>query len=185
MDAHLERTEGPLEATPGLPGPVLGDPDEEEPQPAEEDVRPDPVGQPVVDRPDVHQVLEVPEDALRGSELLVAENDVLGGEAVARARHQELAVEAFFRVDLRLVDPEFAAGGLADVAAVGRVQSELAGRFPVRLPVKLLQLIQPPLGLGHGVLALCPVPRGLLGVPHDDEPPAGLAVSRARPQGGK
>ncbi len=66
MDADPEGAEGPLEVTPGLPGPGLGDPNEQEPQPAQKDVGPDPVGQAVVDGPNVHQVLEVPEHSLHG-----------------------------------------------------------------------------------------------------------------------
>jgi len=55
--------------------------------------------------------------------------------------------------------------------------SELETRNLARLPVELAQFPQPALHLGDDVLPLKPVPLGLLGVPDDHEPPAGLAVA--------
>jgi hypothetical protein len=65
---------------PGIAGLVLGDTDQQQRQPAELDVRADPVFFAVMHRPQVERGLHVTPTAFDLEQLLVAERDVLGGQ---------------------------------------------------------------------------------------------------------
>jgi hypothetical protein len=98
----------------------------------------------VEDGPQQQRAFEVAEGALGVFQLLVAERDVLGGQARVAGGEQVLAVEPLLGRDLGPVEREPAALGLAQVAGEGRVVAERALAAQVRLP----------LGLGVGALAL-------------------------------
>ena len=72
------------EVAPGVVGLVLGDPDQQQRQPAEEHVRADAVFLAVVDRPQVQRGLHVAPGALDHKQLLVAERDVLDRQGGVR-----------------------------------------------------------------------------------------------------
>ena len=59
VDAYLQSSKLAVDQVPRLAGLVLRYPDEEHRQPAQQHMSPDPILQPVVDRPDVHHVFEI------------------------------------------------------------------------------------------------------------------------------
>jgi hypothetical protein len=89
----------------------LGDADEQEGEPAQDDVGADPLLEPVAGRPPVDDLLEVAPAALDLEEQLVADGDVSGGEPGVGAAEQVLAVEVLLRFDLCGVCSQQAAGG--------------------------------------------------------------------------
>ncbi|WP_405088491.1 hypothetical protein [Microbispora sp. NBC_01389] len=78
---------------PGHAGLGLNDADEQQGEPAQDDVGADAFFEPVVDRPQVDGLLHVAPAALDFQELLVAQGDVLGAEVGVTAAKEVLAVE--------------------------------------------------------------------------------------------
>src|ERR1035438_3968935 len=114
---------------PGGAGGGLGDPDEEQGEPAEDDVGADPLFQPVVDRPQVDDLLHVSPAALDFEELPVAGGDVGGGEPGVGGAEQVLAVEVLLCPDGPGVDAEQPAGGDAQVAVQPRFRRDDAAQL--------------------------------------------------------
>jgi hypothetical protein len=98
---------------PALIGGALGDPDQQEGEPADDDVRLDAVLEPVEDGAQLERGLQVAEGALGLAQVLVAERDVFGGEVGVGGGEQVLAVEARLGRDLASVDQQPAGRGLA------------------------------------------------------------------------
>ena len=82
---------------PGLAGAAFGDPDEQQREPAEQDVGADAVFEPVEDRAQLQGGLQVAEAAFGLEEVLVAQRDVLGGQVRVGGGEQVLAVQALPR----------------------------------------------------------------------------------------
>ena len=99
--------------SPGLAGRAFGDPDQQQGEPADDDVGADAVFEAVEDGSQLECCLQVAEGALGLAEVLVAERDVLGGQARVAGGEQVLAVEALLSRDLRPVEGEPAARRLA------------------------------------------------------------------------
>src|SRR3954469_21119717 len=78
---------------PGGAGLGLDDADEQQGEPAEDDVGADAFFEPVVDRPQVDDLFHVSPAAFDLQELLVAQGDVLGGQVRVGAAQQVLAVQ--------------------------------------------------------------------------------------------
>ena len=155
---------------PGVAGGGLDDPDQEQGEPAEDDVGADAVFEPVVDRPQFQGGLHVPPAAFDLQQLLVAQRDVLGGQVRVRAAQQVLPVQVRLGRDLLLVDAEQPAGG----GAQEPVQPGHGGDPPAQLgPLRRAERV----GAGdqrgeladHD-LAQRGVAFGLLGVVADHEP---------------
>ena len=104
-----------------VPAAGLGDADEQQGQPAQDDVGADALFLAVVDRAQVDDLLQVAPAALDFQELLVAERDVLGGQLGVGGAQQVLAVEVLLGLDRGGVDPQQAAGGDAQVAVQARL----------------------------------------------------------------
>src|SRR5215468_8524810 len=88
----------------------LDDPDEQEGEPAQDDVGADALFQVVVDRVQVEYRFHVAPAAFDLQELLVAERDVLGGEFRVGGAQQVFPVEVLFGFDRGFVDAEQPAG---------------------------------------------------------------------------
>ena len=73
--AELDRDPPPRE-----PGGAFGDTDQQQRQPAEQDVGPDPRFEVMMNRAEFQRRLEVAEAAFGFEEVLVAQGDVLGGQ---------------------------------------------------------------------------------------------------------
>src|SRR6266545_1863473 len=101
---QVQAVEVGADGRPGSAGGGLGDADEEQGQPAEQDVGADAVFEAVVDRAQVQDRLHVAPAAFDLQELLVAHGDVFWGQFRVRAAQQVLAVEACFGLDRGLVD---------------------------------------------------------------------------------
>src|SRR5579875_188007 len=91
-EVHL--VQFPAEAMPGLASAVLDDPDQEQAQPAEQDVGPDALLAAVEDGAQIEGGLHIPPGPLDLEELLVAERHLFGGGGGVGGPEQELAVEA-------------------------------------------------------------------------------------------
>src|SRR4030095_9434505 len=114
------------------------DSDQQQRQPAQQHVGADARFQPVVDRPQVDDLLEVAPAAVDLEQLLVAQRDVVGGEVGVAAAQQVLAVEVGLGLDGGLVDAQQPGGGDAQVA----VQAGLGGDDPAQLcPLGCAQLV--------------------------------------------
>ena len=111
--ALVQALELAADVAPGVCGLVLGDPDQQQRQPAQLDVGADAVFLAVMHRAEVERGLHVAPGALDLEQLLVAERDVLGAQRRVAAAQQELAVEVRLGADGGAVDPEQAATGLA------------------------------------------------------------------------
>lgn len=111
---------------PGVPGGGLGDADQQQGQPAQQDVGADPVLAPVVDRAQVEDLLHVTPAAFDFQQLLVSQGDVLGGQAGVGAAQQVLAVQVRLGLDLRLVDPQQPTGGGAQEPLESRLARQRA-----------------------------------------------------------
>jgi hypothetical protein len=98
---------------PALPGGAFGDPDQEEGEPADDDVRLDAVLEPVEDGAQLECCLQVAEGAFGLAQVLVAERDLLGAGVGVGGGGQVLAVEARLGRDLASVDQQPAGLGLA------------------------------------------------------------------------
>ena len=109
---------------PGLAGLVLGDADEQEGEPAQDDMGADAVLAAMVDGAQVDDLLHVSPAALDFEELLIAERDVLGGHVRVGAAQEVLAVEVLLGLDPRLAGAEEPGGGDAQEP----LQSGLAGQ---------------------------------------------------------
>ena len=105
---------------PGGAGGGLGDADEQQGEPAQDDVGADPLFQPVVDRAQVDDLLHVSPAAFDFQELPVAQGDVGGGQLRVGGAEQVLAVEVLLGLDGRGVDAQQPAGGDAQVAVQAR-----------------------------------------------------------------
>src|SRR5712691_671196 len=127
--AEVEPFELVAEVAPGFAGGVLGDADEEQGEPAEQDVGADPVFLAVVDGAQLEARLQVAPGALDLEQLLVAERDVLGGEGRVGGAQEKLAVEALLGSDGGPVDPKQPCLRLAEVAAVAGLGLEPAGEI--------------------------------------------------------
>jgi hypothetical protein len=79
---------------PALAGGAFGDPDQEEGEPADDDVRLDAALEPVGDGAQLEGCLQVAEGAFGLAQVLVAERDVVRGEVGVGGGEQVLAVEA-------------------------------------------------------------------------------------------
>ena len=107
---EMELVEFRADGPPGLAGRILGDPDEQQGEPAEQDVGPDAILSAVEDRAQSRGSSSCPARPLDLEELLVAEGDVFRGQRRVAGPEQELAVEALFASDRRPVDPQEATG---------------------------------------------------------------------------
>src|SRR5579875_2594491 len=85
---------------PGRAAGGLGDPGQEQGEPAQDDVGADPLFLAVVGGPEVDDLLHVPPAALGFQELLVAGRDVLSGQVRVGAAEQVLAVEVLLGLHL-------------------------------------------------------------------------------------
>ena len=103
------------DVVPGGAGGGLGDADQEEGEPAQDDVGADAFFLAVVDRSQVDDLLEVAPAALCFQELLVAQRDVLGGQRGVGGAEQVLAVQVLLGLDRGGVGAEQPAGGDAQV----------------------------------------------------------------------
>src|SRR3954469_12042297 len=111
MDAaELDR-----DAPPGGVGAPFGDADEDQGEPSQQHVGADATLEAVEHGAQLEGGLEVPEPAFGLEEVLVAQRDVLSAQIGIAGGQQVLAVEALHGPDLRAVDDEAAAGGLAEV----------------------------------------------------------------------
>ena len=77
---RCRRCEFERDPPPGLAGLAFGDADQQQREPAEQDVRADAVLEAVEDGPQLERGLQVAEAAFGFEQVLVAERDVLGGE---------------------------------------------------------------------------------------------------------
>ena len=126
---------------PGGAGGGLGDADQQQGQPAQDDVGADALLFAVVDRAQVDDLLEVAPAALDFQQLLVAQGDVLGGQLGVAGAQQVLAVEVGLGLDGSGVDPQQPAGGNAQVP----VQARLGRDDPAQLgPPGLGELVDLP-----------------------------------------
>ncbi len=82
---------------PGLFGLAFGDADEQQREPADQDVRADAVLEAVKDGAQLERGLEVAEAAFGFEQVLVAERDVLGGQVGVGGGEQVFAVQALLR----------------------------------------------------------------------------------------
>ena len=121
----------------GWPGGVLGDADQQEGEPAEDDVGADAVLAAVVDGAQVDDLLHVAPAAVHFQELLVAERDVLGGHVGVGAAQQVLAVEVLLGADPGLVDAEEAGGGDAQEPLQPGASNREPSVFPRSAAVRL------------------------------------------------
>ena len=107
---HLQAVQLGGEGPPGRAGGGLHDPDQQQRQPAQHDVGADAFLQPVVDRAQIDDLLQVAPAPLDLEELLVAQRDVLGRQAGIAGAQQVLAVEVGLGLDRGLVDAQQPAG---------------------------------------------------------------------------
>src|SRR6266700_3509615 len=172
--AQVDPAEFAAHHRPGLACRVLGDADEQQREPAQQDVGADPFFEPVVDGPQVEDGFHVPPAAFDFEELLVSDGDVLGGQLRVGAAQQVLAVQVLFRLGLGLVGAEQPAGGDAQEP----VQAWHRRDLPAQLdPFDGGQLV----GAGDEFLELADqlgadrgVAFGGIGVVADDEPVGGV-----------
>jgi len=156
---------GPRDAGSGL-----RDADQQQGQPAQDDVGADAFFLAMVDRAQVDDLLEVAPAALDFQQLLIPQRDVLGRELGVRAAEQLLAVQVLLGLDGGGVGPEQAPGGDAQVPVQARPGGDdpaqpgpLGGGQLVAAGDHLLQLGEHP-GPNRRVAL------GGLGVEADDEP---------------
>jgi hypothetical protein len=97
-------------------GLVLGDADQQQREPAEDDVGADAVFLAVADGAQVQRGLHVAPAALDLQQLLVAQRDILRAQGRVRGAQQELAVQVRLAVDGAAVDAQQPALGLAQEA---------------------------------------------------------------------
>ena len=84
VDADLQTVQNAAQVAPSLTRLVLGHPHQQQGQPAQQHVRPDPVAQPMLNRPDVEHVFQVAKRTLHPPQRLVAQNNILSRERVVR-----------------------------------------------------------------------------------------------------
>src|SRR5712672_3388886 len=108
--AHVQAVQVAADVVPGVAGGGLDDPDEQQRQPAQDDVGADAFFEPVAGGPQVDDLFHVPPAAFDFQELLVAQRDVLGGQVRVAAAQQVLAVEVFLGLDRGLAGAEQPAG---------------------------------------------------------------------------
>jgi hypothetical protein len=82
-----------VDPPPALAGLAFGDADQQQGQPAQQDVGADAPLQAVPDRAQLQGGLQVAEGALGLQQVLVAKRDVLGAQVGVAGRQQELAVQ--------------------------------------------------------------------------------------------
>ena len=167
------------QGAPGLPRTAFGDADQQQGEPADQDVGADAVFEPVEDRPEQEFALHVTEAAFGFEQVLVAQGGVLGADVRVGRGEQVLAVQPCLGLDFRPVDDEPPGRGLAEPAAEARVIAQRALGPQVRgfgvafgggalLFVVSLAGLRDPVRVRrrrvNGVLALGPVAVGLLGV---------------------
>src|SRR5262249_38057828 len=168
--ADVQLVEVVADVVPGAPGGGLSDADQQQGQPAQDDVGADTWFEAVVDRPQVQGGLQGAPAAFDLEQLLVAQGDVLSAEVGVGGAEQVLAVQLGFPLDRRLVDAQQPAAGEAQVA----VEPGLGGDDPAQLgPLRRVQGVravdhvgQP----GQQPLAGVRVAVGGVGVVADDEP---------------
>jgi len=117
----MSRSSGAPDRVPGGADGSLGDADEQQGQPAQDDVGADAFFLAVVDRAQVDDLLEVSPAALDFQELLAAERDVLGGQPGIGGAEQVLPVKVLLGLDLGRIDPQQAARGDAQVPVQARL----------------------------------------------------------------
>jgi hypothetical protein len=127
--AHVQPLQLVAHAGRGAAGGGLDQADEQQRQPAQQHVGADAVLAPVIDRPQVEELLHVPPAALDGDQLLVAQCDVLGARLRVGAVQQELAVQLGFGGDRLGVEAQQSAGCDLQVA----VQAGLGGELSAQL----------------------------------------------------
>ena len=86
--------------SPALAALAFGDPDQQQREPADDDVGADAVFEPVEDGAQLQGGLQVAEGAFGFAQVLVAERDLLGGEVGVGGGEQVLAVQALLGRDL-------------------------------------------------------------------------------------
>jgi hypothetical protein len=174
--AHVQPLQLVAHAGPGAAGGGLDQADEQQRQPAQQHVGADAVLAPVIDRPQVEELLHVPPAALDGDQLLVAQRDVLRRQGRVGAAQQELAIQLGFGGDCPPVEAQQSAGCDIQVA----VQAGLGGELSAQLgPLGSRE----PVGVGDQLaqggdqpLANLLVPLDGLGVEADYESVAGCDV---------
>ena len=154
-----------------MPGAGLDDPDQEQGEPAEQDVGADPVLEAVVDRAQVDDVLHVAPGVLDGGELLVAQRHVLRGlRCGSEVRSRYLPSSFASAVMAACVEAQQPAGGDAQVP----VQAGLGGDHPPQLGALALatgvRAVDELAQLVEHVRTDGGVPFGGVGVVADDEP---------------
>lgn len=122
----------PVDRGSGRAGAAFGDPDQQQREPAEQDVGADPCLEPVVHRAQREDRLHVPEGALGLQQVLVLQGDLVGGQVRVRGGEQVVTVQAFLRHDLGPVDHEAHGSGLLDPLAEGLVVAQRALGLDVR-----------------------------------------------------
>jgi hypothetical protein len=98
--AEFDRDPSPCHA-----GAPLSDSDQQQGEPAQQDVGVDAWFDAVIDGSRVEGGFHVTEPAFGFEEVLIAERDVLGGQIRIRRRQQILAVESFLGTHLGEIDP--------------------------------------------------------------------------------
>jgi hypothetical protein len=110
--AEVEPVELAADGRPGGVGGGLDDADQQQGEPAEDDMCAYAFLESVVDGPQVDDLFHVPPAPLDFEELLVTEGDVLGRQMRIGASQQVLAVEVLLSLDLGGVEAEFAGPGV-------------------------------------------------------------------------
>src|SRR5262249_14790760 len=158
------------QVAPGVAGGVLGDPDQQQGQPAQLDVGADAVLAVVEYRPEPQRALHVLPPAFDGDELLIGGGQVVRGQGLVRGAQQPLAVQVLFAADGAAVNAQQPGLGAAQQPAQSGLVLQRSGQLVppalgplVRVGDQSFQVRHEP--LAHGGVAL-----GGLGVAADDEP---------------
>src|SRR5271170_799341 len=166
----VDAVELAAQVRPGAAAGVLGDPGEEEGEPAEQDVGADALFFPVVDGAQVDDLLHVPPAALHFEQLLVAQGDVLGAHLGVGCPQQVLAVEVLLGFCLGGVGAQQSAGSDAQVPVQSRLGGDHAAQLGALVPAELVRTADHLGELGDHAGADGGVAFGSFRVEADDEP---------------
>ena len=172
--AQVDPAEFAAHHRPGLACLVLSDADEQQREPAQQDVGADPFFEPVVDGPRVQHGFHVPPAAFDFEELLVSDGDVLGGQLRVGAAQQVLAVQVLLGFGLGLIGAEQPAGGDAQEPVQARHGRDLPAQLGLFRGGQLVGAGDHLFELGDELGADRGVASGGVGVAADDEPVGGV-----------